>query len=179
MKDGPSRTSIKRLALLRYYFDLGVMRGVRRFKSPARYQMAGTCEGCGLCCETPMIQVHPLLFRLRSYRRLFLGWHSRINGFHLLREDKPAKVFVFTCSHYDKETKQCDSYHSRPGMCRDYPRNLFDRPFPELLPECTYRVVDTNAHRMKAALDKLELTPEQRAELDRKLHLQDPASDSK
>jgi hypothetical protein len=56
-------------------------------------------------------------------------------------------------------------------VCRDYPRNLMWQPDPELLPPCGYRPIAPNAAGLRAALDRLDLTPAQREKLRRGLRL--------
>ncbi len=170
MRDGPVRRAIKRAALLRYQVDLWVARKIRNRSHPPRYRLAGQCEGCGLCCETPMIAAHPLLHRLRSTRWIILAWHRSINGFEFLSYDRENRAFVFRCTHFDPKTRRCDSYESRPGMCRDYPRNLLDHPFPGFLKGCGYYAIDENADRFNAALEKLDLPADKLEELKKRLH---------
>ena len=112
-----------------------------------------------------------MTWSLPTLRRLFLGWQRRVNGFELTATDARARLFVFRCSHYDRATRACDSYGSRPGMCRDYPRLLLWQPNPELLPGCGYRAMPPNVVGLRAALGRLPLTPEQRDKLRRGLRL--------
>ena len=86
MKDGPIRRTIKRIARFRYRVDLWVARAVRRRTHPPRYRLAGECNGCGACCETPMIQTNAIFFRLRTTRWLILTWHRLVNGFEFIRD---------------------------------------------------------------------------------------------
>jgi Fe-S-cluster containining protein len=95
-----------------------------------------------------------------------------VNGFELASTDPGSRVFVFRCSHFDRRTRTCDSYGSRPGICRDYPRNLMWQPNPELMPACGYRAAPPNATGLLAALDEVELTPEQREKLRKGLRLE-------
>jgi Fe-S-cluster containining protein len=104
-------------------------------------------------------------------RRAFLWWQRVVNGFELSGRDAEARAFVFRCTHFDRATRSCDSYDSRPGMCRDYPRALLWQPAPEMLPGCGYRGVAPNAERLLAALEARPLTPEQRERLRRGLYL--------
>jgi Fe-S-cluster containining protein len=106
-------------------------------------------------------------------RRLFLAWQRHVNGFELVHRDSEGRAFVFRCTHFDQATRSCDSYDSRPGMCRDYPRLLLWQADPELLPGCGYRAIAPNAARLKAALERLPLTPGQRERLRRGLRLGD------
>jgi hypothetical protein len=108
---------------------------------------------------------------MRRVRQLFLAWQRRVNGFELVGEDAEARAFVFRCTHYDATTRTCDSYESRPGMCRDYPRLLLWQAGPRLLPGCGYRVRPPNAAGLRESLGRLDLTPEQRRKLWKGLEL--------
>jgi hypothetical protein len=70
-------------------------------------------------------------------------------------------------------TKQCDSYDSRPGMCRDYPRNLLYSALPEFLPECGYSAVYKKGEGLRKALEQANLPPEKYQELVQKLRLKE------
>ncbi|KFE67603.1 YkgJ family cysteine cluster protein [Hyalangium minutum] len=173
MRDGPFRRLIKKIARVRYTIDLGFTRWVLRRQGEPRYRLAGSCNGCGKCCESPMIPVSWPVFRLRSLRWLALTWHRVINGFEFISEVRRQKVFIFRCTHYDPVTKQCDSYDSRPGMCRDYPRNLLYAALPEFLPECGYSAVYKKAEGLRKSLERANLPPEKLQEMLKKLHLED------
>jgi len=97
-----------------------------------------------------------------------------VNGFVLTEEHASARLFVFRCTHFDWQTRSCDSYASRPGMCRDYPRLLLYQPRPELLPGCGYRALAPNADRLRRALREQPLSDAQRADLERRLDLDPP-----
>jgi Fe-S-cluster containining protein len=109
---------------------------------------------------------------MRSLRAPFLWWQRVVNGFELRSEDARRKVFVFHCTHFDPARRTCDSYRSRPGMCRDYPRLLMWQPAPEMLPGCGYRPIDPRAADLLRTLDSQPLTPDQRARLRKGLHLE-------
>lgn len=170
MKDGPVKGAIKRVALIRYRIDLWVARAIRRRTRPPRYRLAGECNGCGACCETPMIQTNAAFFRLRTTRWLILTWHRVVNGFEHIRDEPKSRAFVFRCTHFDPVTKHCDSYDSRPGMCRDYPTNLLEAGYPQFPGECSHYAIDNNAERFNAALEKLNLPPEKLEALKTRLH---------
>jgi Fe-S-cluster containining protein len=104
-------------------------------------------------------------------RRLFLAWQRHVNGFELQGRDVPGRSYVFRCTHFDPATRSCDSYDSRPGMCRDYPRALLWQPRPEMLVGCGYRPVAPNAAALRRALQAQDLTEEQRERLARGLFL--------
>lgn len=99
-----------------------------------------------------------------------------VNGFELVEADRQARAFVFRCTHFDWQTRRCDSYATRPAMCRDYPRVLLDQPWPELFEGCGFRVRAADAERQAAILDQAlaqgGLDAEQAAELRRKLRLE-------
>ena len=108
---------------------------------------------------------------MHSTRWIILKWHKLVNGFEILGENRQMKCFIFKCTHWDPETKLCDSYDSRPGLCRDYPRNLIDTTDPVFMKDCGYYAVRKNAESMEKALDDLDLPEENLRELKQKLHL--------
>ena len=111
------------------------------------------------------------MFLAPRLRRAFLWWQKQVNGFVLVESRRAERTFVFRCTHFDARTRTCDSYASRPGMCRDYPRALLAQPSPALLPGCGYRPVARGAARLRQALADQPLTDEQHARLARDLHL--------
>lgn len=167
MKDGPVRAAIKRIA--RAWYELN-LRLHRRRHRPV-FELAGACEGCAKCCEEPSIYVGRALFGLPLTRRLFVAWQRRVNGFELAREDRRQRTLVFDCTHFDRATRRCDSYDTRPGMCRDYPRMLLDGPEPDFFEGCGYRAVAAGAEGMIAALVEHGVEGEQLVRLKRRLHL--------
>lgn len=172
MRDGPGRRALKWVARCFAAFDLRATRAIMRLRGQApRYRLEGSCEGCGRCCEEPSIQVSRLVWALPTLRWLFLAWQRRVNGFELLRAERQGRFFAFRCTHYDPDTRQCDSYTSRPLMCRDYPRPLLDQPFPEFFPECTYRPVSRCGADLIQGMREAGLSEEAIAEVERKLML--------
>jgi hypothetical protein len=111
-------------------------------------------------------------FYLPTLRRLFLAWQERVNGFVLVGRDRTERTFIFRCTHFDVATRSCDSYHSRPGICRDYPRALLAQPDPQMLPGCGYRPVVADSG-LRRHLATIPLSPEKRAKLFKELHLED------
>jgi Fe-S-cluster containining protein len=105
-------------------------------------------------------------------RKLFLWWQERVNGFVLTAAEAESRTFVFRCTHFDPVARSCDSYDSRPGMCRDYPRLQLWESNPDFLPGCGYRAVTPNAARLTALLAEQPLSAEQREKLRRGLRLQ-------
>lgn len=167
MTDGPGLRSLK--AVVRWAWT--VEYAIRRTARPAAYTLGGTCGSCAKCCEQPTIRAGILTFRLRALRALFLGWQRWVNGFELVEADEDAGHFGFRCAHFDWGTRRCDSYGSRPFMCRDYPRALLDQPWPELFNECGFRPIAVNAARMRAELEARGIPEDKRAELEKKMFL--------
>jgi hypothetical protein len=175
MRDGVLRSAVKRVARWHYQWELRAARGLARLRGERPHLLAGECRRCAACCEAPAIAVGRLTFGLRSLRRAFLAWQRLVNGFELVGEDARRRTFVFRCTHFDPAARACDSYSSRPGMCRDYPRLLLWQPRPVFLPGCGYRARPPNAERLADTLARLDLRPEQREKLRRGLDLESRA----
>lgn len=171
MRDGPLRRVIKALSRRRYALDLAFTRWILKRKGLPQYRLTGSCEGCGKCCESPTIPVGPFIYRLPLLRRMFIAWQRSVNGFVFKKAVRAGYLLVFECTHFDPVTRLCDSYESRPGICRDYPRNLLYDIRPEFFDECGYRPVANNAEGFLARLQREDLPPEVIAELAEKLHL--------
>jgi Fe-S-cluster containining protein len=163
---------VKRIARWSFYIDVSLHRALRRVRGDRPHRLGGECRRCARCCEAPAIQVGRAVWYLPALRRLFLWWQRRVNGFELARRDVRARVFVFECTHFDRFTRSCDSYDSRPGICRDYPRNLLAQPNPEMLPGCGYRPVAPNAEALLRALEGAAVRGDQIARLKKDLHLE-------
>jgi Fe-S-cluster containining protein len=172
MKDGPLRRAIKAPVLWINSLELALRRGLAWLRGERRWRLGGACGGCARCCEAPAIQVGRLTWYFPTLRRLFLGYQRVVNSFELTSSDRDARVFTFRCAHFDLETRRCDSYRSRPRMCRDHPRALLAQPWPELFPDCGFRQVAPDAARQLAALERAGLPPEQLEKLRRDLHLE-------
>lgn len=172
MLDGPVRRTVKRVARWLYLGDLAIVRALGRLRGRPRYLLGGDCRQCAACCEAPAIRVGWLLFYLPTAAQIFLWWQRVVNGFELTQRDFRQRVFVFRCTHFDPTTRRCDSYESRPGMCRDYPRLLLDQPHPEFMPSCGHRPIARDARRRLRLLDAQPLTPEQRERLKKGLFLE-------
>jgi uncharacterized protein len=171
MRDGRIRRAVKLAALGCFRLDLALLRGIERRRGGMAFALAGTCRLCARCCEAPGIQVGRLVFHSALLRRLFLAWQERVNGFVLVARRPRERVFVFRCSHFDQQTRRCDSYDSRPGICRDYPRLQLRQTEPEFLPGCGYRAVARNAEGWRRALEGRGLPPERLARLRKQLRL--------
>ena len=172
MKDGPIRRTVKAAALGVFHLNLWADRARRRALGERPYRLGGACRRCAACCEAPAVRVHALLWLAPLLRRSFLWWQEKVNGFVLVDARRRERTFVFRCTHFDRATRSCDSYASRPGMCRDYPRALLYQASPELLPGCGYRPLARNAAALKRALDARPLSAEQRERLARQLYLE-------
>ena len=172
MRDGPLRATVKWVARLRFQADLATVRALRRRRSSPWFELGGECRRCARCCEAPSIRANTLVWHLRTMRAAFLWWQRAVNGFALQEVQREERTFVFRCTHFDWQTRRCDSYATRPGLCRDYPRALLDQPAPELLPGCGYRAIAPHARRMLTVLEEQPLTEEQRRRLKRDLRLE-------
>ncbi|MEQ8822507.1 MAG: YkgJ family cysteine cluster protein [Sumerlaeia bacterium] len=174
MRDNLPRRFLKAIARAVFFADSRLTRVIRRARGERPHRLRGDCRLCAKCCESPTIQTNALVLRNGLVKRLWLGWHRRVNGFELIRQAPEHRAFVFRCTHFDEETRRCDSYGSRPGMCRDYPRALLWEPEPPFLPGCGYRSVGPNAQKVADMIDsEADLTPEKREELKRKLRCAD------
>ena len=172
MKDGAVRRAVKRVALWNFQVNLALHRAIERRRGLDLHQLGGECGRCARCCEAPGIQVGRAVWYLPLLRRLFLAWQEHVNGFVLTGRERNGRAFIFRCTHFDWTTRSCDSYDSRPGMCRDYPRVLLAQPDPEFLPGCGYRAVAANADHFVRALERASVTREQMARLKKDLHLE-------
>lgn len=168
MVDGPIRRMVK--ALVRALWT--VEWGIRRRIDPGPWKLSGTCQSCARCCERPTIRAGRATFWIAPLRRMFLAWQAGVNGFDLVEAETDTRTFHFRCTHFDWATRRCDSYSSRPHMCRDYPRGLLSQPWPELFDTCGHRVLLKRGDGLSAALEGTDLSPEARAELRKKLRLE-------
>ena len=101
-----------------------------------------------------------------------MGWQRSVNGFELVGKLRGGvRALVFRCTHYDPATRRCDSYDSRPFMCRDYPGGLLNQTWPELFEDCSYTLFDRDGGGLAAALDGADLSDDVRAALKQKLRL--------
>jgi hypothetical protein len=171
VRDGPGRRFLKASALIVFRANLALDRRRRRWRGDLPHLLGGACQRCARCCEEPSIRSTRLVFHLRSLRALFLAWQRHVNGFVLTRAEAGSRTFVFRCTHFDLATRSCDSYASRPGMCRDYPRVLLFQARPVFLSGCGYRAHPPNAPGLRSALEARGLPPEQLAKLRRDLDL--------
>lgn len=173
MRDGRVRRALKAVARWAGGAELWLRRRWLKRRGEPRYRLTGTCNGCGKCCEAPAMQVDRFTWHVRVARALFLWWQWEVNGFELVSADPRFRLFTFKCTHYDAATKRCDSYDSRPLMCRDYPVNLTYDALPQLFDECSHGVVDKNAEVLRQALVNAGLKGHKLAEAEKKLYLKD------
>lgn len=171
MKDRPATALLKLLARLCWSAELGVRRALGRLREKPRWKLEGSCNGCGRCCEEPTLAVPALFWKLPLTKALVLWWQRRVNGFELLGEDREGNALSFRCSHCDPRSGSCDSYRSRPGICRDYPRVLLDQAWPELFPGCGFHLRALGAEGLRLGIEQSGLPEEKKAELRRKLRL--------
>lgn len=173
MRDGLFLKCFKTIVLIRFHVDRYLTRRYLHLKGEPLYRLGGHCNQCGACCETPAVQVHRGVFLSRSATWLIKWWHWKINGFRLIEKDRKNRVFIFKCTHFDPETKQCDSYNSRPGMCRDYPRPLLFSTNPEFFKQCGHYPVRKSAGSFRQSIENLDFPDDKKQELIRKLHLRE------
>ena len=172
MRDGPGRQVLKATARIVFHLNRAPVRLWRRLRRRDHWRLGGDCQRCAACCEQPGIRANLLVWHMPLLRRLFLSWQRHVNGFVLVERVARERLFLFECTHFDRASRSCDSYGSRPGMCRDYPRALLAQPAPELLAGCGYRPVLRSAGRMLRVLESQPLTADQRARLVRELRLE-------
>lgn len=165
MVDGPWLRALKFVVRLAWVAEWAIRRGV----DPGPWRLAGECRRCAACCEAPAIHVGPFTW---AWPRPFLAWQRRVNGFHLLDKDAETLTFRFRCAHFDPVTRACDSYASRPFLCRDYPRGLLAQAWPDLFDRCGHRVVLRNGKGMADAIDRTGLSTVERAALKRKMRVE-------
>ena len=172
MKDGLGRRTIKRIGLAVFRFRLLAHRAHVRRSDGIRYELGGSCQGCASCCEAPGIQVDRLTWYVPLLRRTVLWWHQHVNGFELIETRRRERTFVFRCGHFDPETRRCDSYESRPGMCRDYPRLLLEHANPEFFENCGFRALAVNRIELVRILEQQPLPADKMAKLKKEMYLE-------
>jgi Fe-S-cluster containining protein len=173
MTDGTGRRFVKKIALFVYAVRLKLHRARAMRRGDIRYELGGRCDCSGSCCEAPGIQVGVLTWYVPVLRNIFLWWHRTVNGFESMGKDVAARGFIFRCTHFELETRRCDSYGSRPGMCRDYPRVLLEQANPVFFPDCGFKPLATGRQRFVQILQEQSLSPEQMQKLKKGLYLED------
>ncbi len=172
MKDGPFRAYVKTALAAQYVRAHDANRHALDARGQLHWKLAGDCGHCAHCCESPTIAVGRLFMAIPFLWRAWVWWQRAMNGFVLVKRDRDAAAFVFTCTHFDANTRKCDSYESRPGMCHDYPRMQLTAVDPELFDGCKYRVVAKNGDAMIAALEAKGVGGEQLVQIKKKLRLE-------
>lgn len=172
MKDGLLRRTVKAAARALWTADLLMTRWILRRRGEIPYALGGECRRCARCCEEPAIRTCRLVWFVPGLKGLFLWWQRAVNGFERVGEDPGRRLLRFRCTHFDAAARSCDSYASRPGICRDYPRGLLGASRPDFFPECGYRPVVRNATAFLESLRRRRLPPEQVEELKKKLFLE-------
>ena len=174
MRDGYLLATIKRLTLLRYQIDLGISRFFLRRRGEPHYSLHGSCNDCGRCCENPTIRAPMPIIYFKLTRYIFLGWQRRVNGFIHIATNRKLRLITFKCTHWQSDQQRCDSYHTRPGMCRDYPYNLLFAARPNFFLECGYRPLDLQSAGMVEALQNSGLSTEEVDKIRDALYLPEP-----
>lgn len=172
MRDGIIRRAVKLAARCVYGLGAWIYDGGNRIVFKPQYELGGACARTGQCCVRPRIKVGYLTQKFVLYRRLWLWWQRVVNGFIFDGEEDGGRLHAFICTHYDAETRSCDSYDSRPGMCRHYPRLLLNQVEPNFHPGCGYRAVNVYADQLKAKLKQLRLDEEKVRKLEKDLHVE-------
>jgi Fe-S-cluster containining protein len=95
-----------------------------------------------------------------------------VNGFVMVEKRRREKTFVFHCTHFDRNSRLCDSYGSRPGMCRDYPRVLIYQQAPEFFSDCGFKALSPKRQELLQALDAKSLDDHQMKKLKKELYLE-------
>jgi hypothetical protein len=172
LKDRPAQVLCKRIVLLLWTIELGLRRALSRGWRRRYWGLADACRACGCCCEEPTIHGSPVAWHFPLVRRLFLAWQRRVNGLEFQRQAADSHDFIFRCTHFDPASRRCDSYASRPSMCRDYPTVLLGQAWPELFEACGYRIRARRPEGLRASIEATSLPPEAKAELRRKMRLE-------
>ena len=105
---------------------------------PPPFKKTGKCKKSGNCCR------YILMKKCRwPLNRIFLFWHTQINGFYLL-DRKPYKYkgvefYVMSC-RYLLADGLCKHYRFRPSICRTWPR-IEHFGYPQFLKGCGYNFI--------------------------------------
>jgi uncharacterized protein len=170
-KDPAALALGKRVVRLLWSVELWFRRRFMLGKRWRYWRLEGQCNACGACCVEPSIHVGFVTWHLPLARRLFVAWQWWVNGFECAGQDEPSHALIFHCTHFDPTAKRCDSYGSRPSMCRDYPKALLNQAWPELFPTCGHRVRQRKAEQLRQSIEATSLSSEAKAELRRKLRI--------
>ncbi len=150
MRDGAVRRSLKATARALFWLNVTLDRRLRRLRGERPHLLAGACQRCARCCEAPGGSRHRRgLASAHAADARSSGGKSTSTDSSWPKSVASSRLFVFHCTHFDWATRSCDSYDSRPGMCRDYPRALLFQPLPEML--ARLRVSGAATQRRRAA----------------------------
>lgn len=128
-------------------FELAVVRLYRLVVRP-RYAVIGECQRCGSCCRSIIADPPRLIKATPPLLQLFAAFHRVAHNFSVVGRG-PNGELVFACG-YVQTDERCGIYWRRPFICRNYPLVPYYEA-PQLLPECSYRVVHASlAHRTLA-----------------------------
>jgi uncharacterized protein len=166
------RAALRRALAGLYLQDIEYRRRRLLARGQISWDLQGQCEGCAKCCEAPAIAVGKLVFFVPPLRAFFVWWQRVVNGFVATGRERRGYALLFSCTHFDTQTRRCRDYDNRPGICRDYPRMVLEDADPELFEGCGYRVVAKNGPQMIAALEERGVTGDQLVQIKRKLRLE-------
>src|SRR4051812_37063100 len=107
--DGAGLAIIKWVARTTFRLQTALVRRRLARRGELNWKLGGDCQKCAACCEEPSIQVDRITWYLPTLRRLFVWWQHTVNGFELVRTERP-RVFVFRCQYFDTSTRRCTSY---------------------------------------------------------------------
>ena len=172
MKDGKVRRGVKRAALAVFSVSLWMSRRQAAGSPAFPYELEGECRCSGRCCEAPALRASWLVWYAPFLRWLFLRWQQHVNGFILEERRRAGRLFVFRCTHFERATRLCDSYSSRPGSCRHYPRALINQSAPEFFPGCGYRALSSKRQELLHVLEAQSLDERQMLRLKKGLYLE-------
>ena len=172
MKDGRVRRGVKRAALAVFSVSLWMSRRQFGGSSEHSYELRGECRRSGQCCEAPATRASWIVWYAPFLRWLYLRWQRHVNGFVLVERQRADRLFIFRCTHFERDTRSCDSYSSRPGMCRDYPRVLIGQSAPEFFHGCGYRALSSKRQELLHVLEAQSLDDRQMLRLKKGLYLE-------
>jgi Fe-S-cluster containining protein len=80
-------------------------------------------NGCrGLCCQRFPIGIspHSEVLKFLEKGKQFEEYRKISEMLILISDEEQA---IYTCKHFNMETRLCTNYPNRPDMCKDYPYN--------------------------------------------------------
>lgn len=100
-------------------------------------EKTASCNMCGKCCESILIQVSPedlqnpknrykdREFMAANFKPMTKETALSINP-DLVDPRHPDEGFYYSCEKYDKESKLCTAHEERPHTCYSFP--FYDSP---------------------------------------------------